>query len=122
MGIPGVMGMEYFPHKVTSVSQGRLTIGKRTYTIAKGNLGGELESGRMSNITAHRGLAAVYDYRGIAAPDQTGHVKFKGRGIGSGKKGMGYKVIDKAFDKLAWFLGTRQFGFDANGINHEVGE
>jgi len=115
MGLAGVVGMEYFPRKVEGT--GTLSIGGRRVALRK--VGGEMETGRMSNLSAHRAVTAVYDYQGLTTADGTGHVSFTGRGAGSGKTSKLARVTDRVFDGIARVAGTRQFGLDAQGIRHD---
>lgn len=116
MGVAGVFGMEYFPNSVKSAAGGKLAIDGRELGLRK--VTGELESGRMSNVSAKRALTAVYDYRGVAGPGGTGHVAFTGKGAGSGKPGKLRRLLDKAFNGVARVAGTRSFGHGPEGIRH----
>jgi len=118
MGLPGVFGMEYFPNQVKASKGGRLVVDGKQLGL-KG-VKGELESGRMSNLTSRRALAAVYDYKGTSGPDASGHVAFVGKGAGSGKPGRLRKAFDKVFSGVARLTGSRKFGYGPEGIRHDA--
>ncbi len=117
MGASGVMGMEYFPNKVQATARGKLKVGDTEHGFNKG--AGELESGRMSNLSKKRVMAAVYDYRGVAGPDGVGHVAFVGKGAGTSGKGALSRGLAKMMNGVARLLGTRSFGFGPEGMRHD---
>ncbi len=118
IGLPGVFGMEYFPNQVKASKGGRLVVDGKQLGLK--SVKGELESGRMSNLTSRRSLAAVYDYKGTSGPDASGHVAFVGKGAGSGKPGRLRKAFDKVFSGVARLTGSRSFGYGPEGIRHNA--
>ena len=115
MGVPGVMGMEYFPNKLQATARGKLEVGGKVHGFNKG--AGELESGRMSNPSSKRVMAAVYDYRGLAG-DGVGHVAFVGKGAGTASKNPLTRGLSRVMNGVARVLGTRSFGFGPDGMRH----
>jgi len=116
MGVTGVMGMEYFPNKVQATAKGKLTVGSKVHGFNKA--AGELETGRMSNLSKKRVMAAVYDYRGVAGEGGVGHVAFVGKGAGTAKKGALSRGLAKVMNGVARVMGTRSFGFGPEGMRH----
>ena len=116
MGVTGVMGMEYFPNKLQGKVRGKLAVGGQEHGFNK--VGGELESGRMSNISKKRVMAAVYDYRGVAGKGGVGHVSFVGKGAGTARKGALSRGLARLMNGVAKVVGTRSFGFGPEGMRH----
>ena len=116
MGLTGVMGMEYFPNKLQARSRGKLSVGAEEHGLNK--MAGELETGRMSNLSQKRVMAAVYDYRGLAGQDGVGHVAFVGKGAGTAKKGALSRGLARLMNGVARVMGTRSFGFGPEGMRH----
>ena len=116
MGVPGVMGMEYFPNKVQAAARGKLKVGTTEHGFNKA--AGELEIGRMSNLSQERVMAAVYDYRGVAG-ENVGHVSFVGKGAGTASKGALSRGLARIMDGVARVVGTRSFGFGPEGMRHD---
>ena len=116
MGITGVMGMEYFPNQVKASARGKLTVGGREHGFNKA--AGELETGRMSNLSKKRVMAAVYDYQGVSGPDGVGHVAFVGKGAGTASKGTLVSKLARVMNGVARVAGTRSFAFGPQGIRH----